>query len=116
MSRGPGRLQRRILEVLAEVPEGGHLRTSSVVYELAEEWGKEWGGGEYWDEYRRTQAFARQVRRALDSLHAAGRVGKELHENPDVYPAHIAWWHLAGTRPHNKYRTVPPPVARRAGK
>ena len=88
MSRGPGRLQRRILDVLAQVPPDERVRTAAMAEHLADEWGK---GNDLAD----LLTFERQVRRALDSLHATGRVEKDARPNPYRPRSVISWWRLA---------------------
>lgn len=87
MSRGPGRLQRRILDVLAALPPGEAARTREVAYRLGDEW-------QVSDEWWLRGTFERQCRRALDRLHVLGRVEKRIHPHQPV-----AWWSLsAATR------------------
>ncbi|HEX3453869.1 MAG TPA: hypothetical protein VHS03_04520 [Gaiellaceae bacterium] len=99
MSRGPGRLQRAVLDVLAgtrheqahtavdddieavfgphvhrpkPLQQPGEYTTADVCSALSDEW--------WWDE-----TFTRQVRRALDRLHATGCIDKRLVPNLPHY-------------------------------
>lgn len=108
MSRGPGRLQRDILDILDQggewrwgavrtIKRGVPCRTDPIIVALHVGYGWDWAND--W--------FDRQVRRALTSLERQGLVTSTLIPNMPHYPHKtVRLWTIACTSGHQPLELV----------